>query len=49
MEVSNMGIVKAVVGVCILVFGWVFVNLALYILAAAIIIMGLLRITNIHK
>lgn len=48
-KLTNMGIVKAVVGVCILVFGWVFVNLALYILAAAIIIMGLLRITNIHK
>ena len=48
-KLTNMGIVKAVVGVCILVFGWVFVNLALYLLAAAIIIMGLLRITNTHK
>ena len=33
----------------ILVFGWVFVNLALYILAASIIVMGLLQIENIHR
>ncbi|MGM9652779.1 MAG: DUF308 domain-containing protein [Eubacteriales bacterium] len=45
----HSGIIKAVVGVCVLVFGWMFVNLALYILAAAIIIMGLMQIVNIHK
>ena len=46
---TNIGIVKAVIGVGILVFGWVFVNLALYILAASIIVMGLLQIENIHR
>lgn len=43
------GAVKAVIGVCILVFGWVFVELAFYILAAAIIIMGVTQIVNIRK
>lgn len=46
---KNVGIIKAVIALCILVFGWVFVNLALYILAAAIIIMGLLQIANINE
>ena len=45
----NLGLIKAVIGVCILVFGWMFVNLALYILAASIILVGLLQIFNIHK
>lgn len=46
---TNIGIVKAVIGLCILVFGWMFINLALYILAASIIVMGLLQIANIHR
>ncbi len=48
-KLVNSTIVKGVVGVCILIFGWVFVSVALYLLAAAIIIMGLLRIVNMHK
>lgn len=48
-KLLNIGIIKAVVGICILVFGWMFVNLALYILAASIIVKGLLQIVNIHK
>ena len=48
-KLINIGIVKAVVGVCVLFFGWMFVNLALYIVAAAILIMGLLQIVNIQK
>ncbi len=43
------GIIKAVIGVCVLVFGWVFVELAFYILAAALIIMGITQIANIRK
>ncbi len=43
------GAVKGVVGVCILVFGWMFINLALYILAAGIIIFGLLQIIGTHR
>ena len=45
----NLAIIKAVVGVCILVFGWIFVGLAFYILAAGIILMGLLQISAIHR
>ena len=48
-RMPNLGLIKAVIGVCILVFGWMFVNLALYILAASIILVGLLQIFNIHK
>ncbi|MBO5509655.1 MAG: DUF308 domain-containing protein [Lachnospiraceae bacterium] len=48
-KLMNTAIVKAVVGVCILVFGWMFVDLALYILAAGIILMGLLQISGIHR
>lgn len=45
----NYGIVKSVAGICILVFGWVFASLAFYILAAGIIIMGLLQISSIKN
>ena len=48
-RMPNLGLIKAVIGVCILVFGWMFVNLALYILAASIILVGLLQIFNIHN
>ena len=44
-----MDFVKSVAGICILVFGWVFASLAFYILAAGIIIMGLLQISSIKK
>lgn len=42
------GIIKAVIGACVLVFGWLFINLALYILAAVIIITGLMQIVQTH-
>ena len=45
----NYGIMKSVAGICILVFGWVFASLAFYILAAGIILMGLLQISSIKK
>lgn len=48
-KMTNFGIIKAVVGACVLIFGWVFVNVALYLLAAAIIMIGLLQIVNLHK
>lgn len=48
-KLTNTAIIKAVVGVSILVFGWMFVDLALYILAAGIILMGLLQISGIHR
>lgn len=43
---SNEAIGKAVVGVCILAFGWLFVNLALYIVAAVIVAVGLKKIVD---
>ena len=46
---TNSGIAKMVAGVCILVFGWIFASLAFYILAAGIILMGLLQISTISK
>lgn len=46
---SKTGTVKAVIGVCIIVFGWVFVNLALYIIAAIIIIQSIFSILDISK
>lgn len=46
---TNGAIIKAVIGVCVLAFGWAFVNLALYIVAAVIIIMGLMQISDIRK
>lgn len=48
-KLTNSAIVKTVIGVCVLVFGWLFVEVALYILAAAIVLFGLLRIVNMHK
>jgi len=46
---TNTGIVKLVVGICILLFGWLFVNLALFLLAAVIIIIGLKKIMQIKE
>ncbi len=36
------GVIKAVVGVVVIVFGWAFVSVALYIMAALILIYGIL-------
>lgn len=46
---TNGAIVKAVIGVCILAFGWLFVNLALYIVAAVIVAVGLKKILDIKN
>ena len=46
---TNAGIVKLVVGICILLFGWLFVNLALFLLAAVIIIIGLKKIMQVKE
>ena len=42
-------IIKGVIGVCILVFGWVFINLALYIVGGFMIASGLMQIINRNK
>lgn len=46
---TNSGIIKAGIGLCVLVFGRMFVNLNLYILSGAIIITGILQISDIHR
>ena len=46
---TNTGLVKLVVGICILFFGWLFVNLALFLLAAVIIIIGLKKIIQVKE
>ncbi|MGN0165434.1 MAG: DUF308 domain-containing protein [Lachnospiraceae bacterium] len=48
-KATTSGIIKAVAGVCVLVFGWMFINLALYILAAALLLIGLLQIAGIRN
>ena len=46
---TNTGLVKLVVGICILFFGWLFVNLTLFLLAAVIIIIGLKKIIQVKE
>ena len=48
-RLTHTAITKGILGLCVLVFGSLFINLALYILAAALIIMGFLRIESIHS
>lgn len=48
-KLTNYAIGKAVAGVCVLTFGWLFVNLALYIVAAVIIAVGLKQIVAIKN
>lgn len=43
------GILKAVLGVCIIVFGWMFVSLALYILSAVLIVQGIFGLISAKK
>ena len=46
---TNPGIVKLVIGLCVIIFGWMFVNLAFYILAAVLLLQGISQIVNINK
>lgn len=41
---TTPAIIKGVIGVCILVFGWLFINLALYIVGGFMIASGLMQI-----
>lgn len=42
-------IIKAVAGVCIIVFGWAFVSLALYVLAVILILQGGMQLWTLLK
>lgn len=46
---KTLAVIKGVLGVCILVFGWVFINLALYIVGGFMIASGLMQIVNHNK
>jgi len=46
---TSPGIVKVVIGVCVIVFGWMFVDIALYIVAAILLIQGLKTIVEAIK
>ena len=46
---TTPGFVKAVVGVCVIVFGWMFVDIALYLVAAVLLIQGLTQIVAAVK
>lgn len=48
-KLANRAIGKAVAGACVLAFGWLFVNLALYIVAAVIIAVGLKQVVAIKN
>ena len=45
---TNGAIIKAIVGVCILAFGWLFINLALILVAAVLIGVGIKKILEIR-
>lgn len=42
-KLTNAAIIKGVIGICILVFGWMFVNLALYILLPPLLLWDFCR------
>lgn len=43
------GVVKGVVAVCVMVFGWLFVELALYLIAAVLLLNGISQLIQIVK
>lgn len=46
---TAVGVVKAVIGVCVIIFGWMFVSLALYILAAILIISAVFQMIQLWR
>lgn len=46
---TQAGIIKTIIGVAILVLGWVFVDIALYIIAGVLIILGISQIISAVK
>lgn len=43
------GVFKAVAGVCVIVFGWIFVDLALYLIAALLLLCGIFQLILVFK
>lgn len=41
---TQNGVIKAIIGVTVLVLGWVFVDIAVYIIAGALIVLGISQI-----
>ena len=48
-KLTTAGVIKAVLGVALLVCGWTLVSLALYIMAAVLLIYGILLMIEIIK
>lgn len=48
-KLTTSGVVKAVLGVALLVCGWTLVSLALYIMAAVLLIYGILLLLEVFK
>lgn len=46
---TQAGIIKTIIGVVILVLGWVFVDIALYLIAGVLIILGISQIISAIK
>lgn len=46
---TNVGVAKVVGGVCVIAFGWMFVSLALNLLAAILIINGIFHFVQLRK
>lgn len=46
---TNSGVVKGVVAVCVMVFGWLFVELALYLIAALLLFYGVSQLIRTVK
>lgn len=46
---SSSGIIKAVIAVGVVVFGWLFVELALYLIAVLLILHGITQLVQIAK
>lgn len=48
-QATQNGIIKAVIGAVIIAFGWLFVSAAVYILAAILVLQGILQIVDTYK
>lgn len=48
-HMTHMGSAKTVMGIVIIVFGWIFVSTALYVLAICLTIQGIFQIIDTHR
>ena len=48
-KMTNTGVIYLVCGLIVLFFGWVFVSVAVYVIAALLLIYGILQLINVSK